>query len=85
MSIVPKETIQVIAQSIGVHNLSPDVLPSLAADVEYRLREIIQESIKCMRHSKETSLTAEHLDTALNLRTLEVSFMIPYSCRWIDS
>lgn len=42
MSIVPKETIEVIAQSIGVNNLSPDVLPSLAADVEYRVREIMQ-------------------------------------------
>lgn len=42
MSIVPKETIEVIAQSIGISNLSPDVLPALAADVEYRIREIMQ-------------------------------------------
>lgn len=42
MSIVPKETIEVIAQSIGITNLSPDVLPALAADVEYRIREIMQ-------------------------------------------
>lgn len=42
MSIVPKETIEVISQSIGVSNLSPDVLPALAVDVEYRIREIMQ-------------------------------------------
>lgn len=42
MSIVPKETIEVIAQSIGITNLSPDVLPALADDVEYRVREIMQ-------------------------------------------
>lgn len=42
MSIVPKETIEVIAQSIGISNLSPDVLPALAADAEYRIREIMQ-------------------------------------------
>lgn len=42
MSTVPKETIEVIAQSIGVSNLSPDVLPALSADVEYRIREIMQ-------------------------------------------
>lgn len=42
MSVVEKESIEVIAQSIGLTNLSPDVLPSLAADIEYRVREIMQ-------------------------------------------
>lgn len=42
MSIVPKENIEVIAQSIGINNLSSDVALSLAPDVEYRLREIMQ-------------------------------------------
>jgi transcription initiation factor TFIID subunit 6 len=44
MSIVPKETIEVIAQSIGISNLSPDVSLALAPDVEYRLHEVIQVS-----------------------------------------
>ncbi|KAF6144976.1 hypothetical protein GIB67_013327 [Kingdonia uniflora] len=42
MSSVPKETIEVIAQSIGISNLSPDVALALAPDVEYRVREIMQ-------------------------------------------
>ena len=42
MSIVPKETIEVIAQSIGIANLSSDVALALAPDVEYRMREIMQ-------------------------------------------
>lgn len=42
MSIVPKETIEVIAQSIGINNLSDDAALSLAPDVEYRMREIMQ-------------------------------------------
>ena len=42
MSIVPKETIDVIAQSIGISNFSPEVAPALASDVEYRVREIMQ-------------------------------------------
>lgn len=42
MSTVPEEAIEVISQSIGISNLSPDVLPALAADVEYRIREIMQ-------------------------------------------
>ncbi|KAF7831714.1 transcription initiation factor TFIID subunit 6 [Senna tora] len=71
MSIVPKETIEVIAQSIGITNLSPDVALSLAPDVEYRMREIMQEAIKCMCHSKRTTLTAADVDGALNLRNVE--------------
>ena len=42
MSIVAKETIEVIAQSIGINNLSADAALSLAPDVEYRMREIMQ-------------------------------------------
>ncbi|XP_026438420.1 transcription initiation factor TFIID subunit 6-like isoform X1 [Papaver somniferum] len=71
MSIVPKETIEVIAQSIGISNLSPDVALALAPDVEYRVREIMQEAIKCMRHSKRTVLTADDVDSALKLRNVE--------------
>ncbi|PKA56544.1 hypothetical protein AXF42_Ash015317 [Apostasia shenzhenica] len=71
MSIVPTETIEVVAQTMGMANLSADVAQVLAPDVEYRLREIIQEAIKCMRHSKRTVLMAEDVDNALKLRNLE--------------
>ncbi|KAB2032989.1 hypothetical protein ES319_D05G416800v1 [Gossypium barbadense] len=71
MSNVPKEAIEVIAQSIGITNLSPDVALSLAPDVEYRVQEIMQEAIKCMRHSRRTVLTADDVDSALNLRNVE--------------
>lgn len=42
MGIIPKEAIEVIAQSIGISNLSSDVALALAPDVEYRVREIMQ-------------------------------------------
>ncbi|KAM0930022.1 hypothetical protein ACQ4PT_001204 [Festuca glaucescens] len=71
MSIVPKETIEVIAQSVGIPTLHADVSAALAPDVEYRLREIMQEAIKCMRHAKRTVLTADDVDSALTLRNVE--------------
>uniref|UniRef100_A0A7N0TUB3 TATA box binding protein associated factor (TAF) histone-like fold domain-containing protein n=1 Tax=Kalanchoe fedtschenkoi TaxID=63787 RepID=A0A7N0TUB3_KALFE len=71
MSIVPKETIEVIAQSIGVSNLSPDVAFALAPDVEYRMREIMQEAVKCMRHSRRTTLTTDDVHAALTLKNVE--------------
>lgn len=71
MSIVPKETIEVIAQSVGINSISADAALALASDVEYRMREIMQEAIKCMRHSKRTTLTTDDVDGALNLRNVE--------------
>ncbi|KAL9690050.1 hypothetical protein QQ045_010443 [Rhodiola kirilowii] len=71
MRAVPKEAIQVISQTIGVSNIAPDVFDALASDVEYRVREIMQEAIICMRHSRRTLLKAEDVDTALKLRNVE--------------
>ncbi|XP_076957413.1 transcription initiation factor TFIID subunit 6-like [Bidens hawaiensis] len=71
MSVVEKESIEVITQSIGVTNLSPDVLLALAADIEYRVREIMQEAIKCMHHAKRTAMTSEDVDRALELRKIQ--------------
>ncbi|KAL1818055.1 hypothetical protein ACET3Z_020629 [Daucus carota] len=71
MSIVPKETVEVIAQSMGINNLTPDAALALAPDVEYRMREIMQEAIKCMNHSRRTTLTTDDIDSALKLRNVE--------------
>ena len=49
MSIVPKEAIEVIAQSIGITNLPSDVALALAPDVEYRVREIMQVLLRTKR------------------------------------
>ncbi|PQP94273.1 transcription initiation factor TFIID subunit 6 [Prunus yedoensis var. nudiflora] len=74
MSNVPKEAIEVVAQSIGISNLSPEVALALTPDVEYRVREIMQEAIKCMRHSRRTVLTTDDVDSALKLRNVEPIF-----------
>ena len=34
--------------------------------------ETLQEAIKCMHHSKRTMLTTDDVDSALNLRNVEV-------------
>lgn len=71
MTILPKETIQIIAQSIGINNLPDEVAAALAPDVEYRMREVMQEAIKCMLHSKRTILTTDDVNSALQLRNIE--------------
>ncbi|XP_010480190.1 PREDICTED: transcription initiation factor TFIID subunit 6b [Camelina sativa] len=69
--MVTKESIEVIAQSIGFSTISPDVSAALAPDVEYRVREVMQEAIKCMRHARRTTLMAHDVDSALHFRNLE--------------
>ncbi|GAQ78809.1 Transcription initiation factor TFIID subunit [Klebsormidium nitens] len=71
MSLVSKNSIQVAAQSLGIPNLGDEVAQALAPDVEYRIREICQEAIKCMRHSKRSTLTTDDVNSALSLRNVE--------------
>jgi transcription initiation factor TFIID subunit 6 len=51
---------------------SDDVVANLAPDVEYRLREIIQEALKFVRHSRRTTLTTEDVNNALRVKNVEV-------------
>lgn len=47
------------------------MLLALASDAEYRLREIIQEATKFMKHSKRDKLTTGDINAALSLRNVE--------------
>lgn len=37
---------------------------------------LVQEAIKCMRHSRRTILTADDVDSALSLRNVEVPWRL---------
>eukprot|EP01095_Lingulamoeba_sp_RSL-Kostka_P014196 TRINITY_DN611_c7_g1_i1.p1 TRINITY_DN611_c7_g1~~TRINITY_DN611_c7_g1_i1.p1 ORF type:complete len:449 (+),score=126.16 TRINITY_DN611_c7_g1_i1:64-1410(+) len=71
MSVIPKETIKIIAESCGIVNLNDDIAMAVVSDVEYRLREVAQEACKFMMHSKRQKLTTEDINNALRLRNLE--------------
>jgi hypothetical protein len=42
MSLLSKESIKIIGETVGISSLSDEVASALASDVEYRLREIAQ-------------------------------------------
>lgn len=66
------ETIQVIAQSNPAFpRLSDDAAAALAPDAGYRIREIVQDSIKFMRHSKRRKLTTDDVNSALRLQNMD--------------
>lgn len=68
---IHKESIQVIAQSLGMNKLKEDVCQAIANDVEYRLREILQEANKFMKHSKRKVLTSQDINYSLEIKNVE--------------
>ncbi|ORY46579.1 DUF1546-domain-containing protein [Rhizoclosmatium globosum] len=71
MSLLPVDSINAITETIGVQLREP-VAQALVADVEYRLREVIHDARKFMRHSRRLKLTPEHINQALRVRNIQI-------------
>ncbi|CDH10096.1 probable TAF6-TFIID and SAGA subunit [Zygosaccharomyces bailii ISA1307] len=67
----PQDTVKDVAESLGVENISDDVLKALAMDVEYRILEIIEQAVKFKRHSKRDVLTTDDISKALRVLNVE--------------
>lgn len=66
------EAVRVIAQSVpNLPPMSDAAAATLASDAEYRLRQIIQEGVKFMKHSKFPHLLPTHINTALRVLNVE--------------
>lgn len=82
MSTTPKDfthlsaaSIQTIAEAFGFV-ISDDVAKAFAPDVEYRLRDIIQEALKCTKRSRRNVLTTE----VYFFMFLSLSFSLTHTC-----
>eukprot|EP00232_Nephroselmis_pyriformis_P011453 CAMPEP_0182887652 /NCGR_PEP_ID=MMETSP0034_2-20130328/20963_1 /TAXON_ID=156128 /ORGANISM="Nephroselmis pyriformis, Strain CCMP717" /LENGTH=144 /DNA_ID=CAMNT_0025021029 /DNA_START=47 /DNA_END=478 /DNA_ORIENTATION=- len=71
MSALEPSSIKIIAQAVDIPNLSDEAAQAMKPDVEYRLREIIQEGMKFMKHSKRTKLLTEDVNNALRSMNVE--------------
>ncbi|KAH9463354.1 hypothetical protein MJO28_008496 [Puccinia striiformis f. sp. tritici] len=67
----PKTSVKDVAESLGLGNLSDEAATALSADVEFRLTQLIEDSVKFMRHSKRTNLLVEDVDYALRAKNIE--------------
>lgn len=65
------ESMKVISESIGVNRLSEDTLLCLAEDATYRLKEVLQESMKFAMHRKSAVLSCRDVDSALRSKNVE--------------
>ena len=68
MSYVRHETVEAIADSLGIAGLSREAAAALAPQVDVRLREVIQDAAKAARAAKRATLIAADVDAALAAR-----------------
>lgn len=85
-AFISTSTIQVIGEAAGITAIKAEVAAALAPDVEFRLRDLLQEAIKFQRHGRCSALTAEHVNFALRLRNCDIphgysSLVPPRLCR----
>lgn len=66
------DSMKVIAESVGISSLGDDAAKELADDVTYRLKMIVQDSIKFMHHSKRQKLSITDIDYTLKNKNIEV-------------
>ena len=59
--IIKSDAIQEAAATLGLKPLRDDVALALAADAEYRIREILQEALNFRRHSRRRKLTVSDM------------------------
>lgn len=68
------DTVRVIMQSLRCKNMNDAAATVLASDAEYRIREIIQDSVKFMKHSKRDRLIPDDINAALRLRNVAPTY-----------
>lgn len=70
-STIPLESIKTMADSVGVAGLMDEAAVYLSQDVTYRLKQIVQQSLKFMHQSKRCKLSTDDLDDALKACNVE--------------
>ncbi|KAJ4423798.1 histone H4-like TAF Taf6, SAGA complex subunit [Gnomoniopsis sp. IMI 355080] len=70
------ENVKDVAESVGIGALNEEALKILQQDVEYRLGQVIIESLRSMRQAGRTTLTIQ--DVAQALKVLEVEPLYGY-------
>lgn len=68
-----QESIKVIGESVGV-NIPDEAAKDISEDVSYRLKELIQDAAKFMRHGKRKKMTTQDIDHALKIKNIEPTY-----------
>lgn len=68
---ISPEDIRLVAESLGISSISDQALRDLAADVTFRLKQMVQDSKKFMENGRRQRLTCADFDRALKCRGME--------------
>ncbi len=66
-----KESVKVIAETIGIDKLNDEAANYLADDLTHRLKELVQNASKFAQNSKRRTLKTQDIDHALRLQNIE--------------
>ena len=64
---ISPETVDLIAETVGISNLDPAIAIGLAEDASYRCREVVNICSQLLRHAKRRKLTTRDVNEALEL------------------
>ncbi|EGD72307.1 hypothetical protein PTSG_00325 [Salpingoeca rosetta] len=77
MSVFPSEMVRVVAEAGRFPTITDDVCRVLAADLEYRIREIAQDAAKFTRHGRRRRMTTDDINAAMRVRNMEPVYGYP--------
>ncbi len=65
------DNVKDVAESVGIAQLGDDAMRCLAQDVEYRIGQVLVESLRFMRAAGRTTLTVQDVSLALHVLDVE--------------
>jgi transcription initiation factor TFIID subunit 6 len=74
MSFWNPDNVRDVGESVGLGNLSKEVIDVLTPDVDFRIAQVLEQALKFMRHSKRTTLHTDDISQALRVLDIEPLF-----------
>jgi len=65
------ESVRMMAESVGISGLNEEIVHLLNADMEFRLKEVVQDAIKFTTHAKRRKMIPSDIDHALRAKNIE--------------
>ena len=65
------ESVRMMAESVGISGLNEEIVHLVNADMEFRLKEIVQDAIKFTTHAKRRKMIPSDIDSALRAKNIE--------------